>query len=54
MMIFTSVLMGCGNKKNTFISLTDKDVRSIVLYGYSESRNVSINREAIEEEKRKI
>lgn len=54
MMIFTSVLVGCGNKKNPFIPLTDKDVRRIGLYGYSESRNSSNNRDATEEEKKKI
>lgn len=54
MMIFTSVLMGCGNKKNPFIPLTEKDVRRIGLYGYSKSRNKSINRDATGEEKKKI
>lgn len=54
MMIFTSVLMGCGNKKNPFIPLTEKYVRRIGLYAYSESRNKSINRDATEEEKKKI
>lgn len=54
MVIFTVIFTGCGNKKNPFIPLAEKDVSRIGLHGYSKSKNISNNRDATEEEKKKI